>query len=479
LQATPLGFRFVLENGSKKAMQGVTKPEDEPIGGSEIPDSDHQVEDSAISRERIIAALRLMWVERRLLFRFACVGLVLSTLIAFLIHARYTSQAQLMPPDSDASSSLALVAGLAGQAGGMGSLAGDLLGMKSTGALFVGVLGSRTVQDRIVQRFDLKKVYRVRLEETARQKLASNTSVSADRKSGIITLSVTDRDPKRAAAIAGAYVEELDTLMAQVSTSSARREREFLEQRLDAVRQDLDSAEKNFSQFTSKSGTVDITEQGKAMVGAAATLEGQLIAAETQLQGLKQSYSDNNVRIRTVQARITELRHQLQELSGKAGSPPVGDETPSDSVYPTLRQLPILGVPYADLFRRLKIEEAVYETLTKQFELAKVEEAKEVPTVKILDSPELPERKSYPPRLFMMISGTLAALVLGMLWILGKSHWQGIDPRDPTKLFAEEVFHGVSARAHWLASSGNPGSEPVRPIEAGHAENDSLDARGG
>jgi capsule polysaccharide export protein KpsE/RkpR len=362
---------------------------------------------------------------------------------------------QLMPPDSHSSSSLALIAGLAGQTGGLGTIAGDLLGMKTTGALFVGVLRSRTEQDRIVQRFDLKKVYGVRLEEKARLQLAQNTGIIEDRKSGIITVTVSDHDPKRAAAIAAAYVDELDALMAQLSTSSARRERIFLEGRLNAVNQDLEASEKDFSQFASKNATIDITEQGKAMVMAAATLEGELIAAQSELEGLRQIYSDGNVRVRSTQARVNELRQQLARLGGKAGTSAGDGETESDAVYPTIRQLPLLGVPYADKFRKWKVEEAVYSTLTKEYELAKVQEAKEIPTVKVLDAAEVPELRSFPPRAWIVVMGTIFALIGGVVWVLQTARWREVDPQDPAKLFAQEVFQTVSGRMPWAASNGS------------------------
>lgn len=367
--------------------QTAVKPQRELLVEPEREAEYEPLEVEGDPRERLFARLRVIWAERRFLFRMACAGLVLSTVAAFLIPKRYVSTTQLMPPDTQSGGTLALMAGLAGgQMGGLGALAGDLVGIKSTGALFIGVLRSRTVEQRMIERFDLKKVYGVRLDVTARERLAENTGISEDRKSGIITLNVTDRDPKRAAAITGAYVEELDTMMAQLTTSSAHRERTFLEERLAAVKEDLESAEKEFSQFASKNATIDITEQGKAMVGAAATVEGQLMGAQAALEGLKQIYTDDNVRVRLIQARINELRRQLREVSGKSGGGAEAKEAATDAGYPTLRQLPILGVPYADLFRRLKVEEAVYETLTKQYELAKVEEAKEIPTVKVLDA---------------------------------------------------------------------------------------------
>lgn len=418
-----------------------------------------------LSRERLLARVRLLWNERRFLFRLVFVGLLLATLIAFLIPSQFESTTQLMPPDSQPSSNLAMLAGMSGP-GGLGMLAGDLLGIKSTGALFVGVLRSRTVEDRVVDRFDLRKVYGESLLMRARQKLTERTSISEDRKSGIITITVTDHDPKRAAAMAAAYVEELNTLIAQLSTSSARRERVFLEDRLVAVKQELEAAEKDFSQFASSKGAIDITEQGKAMVEAAATLEGQMIAAQSEMEGLKQIYTDNNVRVRATQARINELRQQLRRLGGRSGTTTQAsaEDASSDAPYPTLRQLPILGVPFADKLRRLKVEEAVFETLTKQYELAKVEEAKEVPSVKELDSPLVPEHKSFPPRVVIIALGLLCATVAGAGWILGQARWQEIDPQDPGKLLAQEVIHGITARIPWVSRNGE--SENLSAAEA-------------
>ncbi len=153
-----------------------------------------------------------------------------------------------------------------------------------------------------------------------------NTSVSADRKTGIITIQVADKSPTRAAAMAGEYINELNQVVTLLNTSSAHRERVFLEDRLTQVKQDLESAEQNFSQFATKNTALDIPTQGKAMIEAAATLEGQLIAAQTELEGLKQVYADGNVRVRSTQARVDELRRQLEKsLGSKSGDPGTGN----------------------------------------------------------------------------------------------------------------------------------------------------------
>jgi uncharacterized protein involved in exopolysaccharide biosynthesis len=400
--------------------------------------------------------LRLLWEHRRLLARVALYGLLASTLIAFLISARYESTARLMPPDSSQSGGLAMAAAaLSGGAGGLGGIAGEMLGMKSTSDVFVGILSSRTVQDKLIQQFDLKRLYGDRRMEDARKDLAEHTGISVDRKSQIISLTVTDKDPNRAAAIGQAYVEELNRLVAELSTSSARRERIFLEERLQAVSKDLESAEKEFSQFASKNSAIDIKEQGKAMVEAAAILQGQLIAAESELEGLRQVYTDNNVRIRSVRARIDELKHQLEKIGGKGedASAPSGQQ--QASLYPSIRRLPLLGVTYADLYRRTKVQEAVFETLTKEYELAKVQEVKEIPTVKVLDSANVPDKKSFPPRLPIMLLGTALALALATTWIFGKTAWDQTDSIDPRKAFAQEVFSAVKASIPQFVHNGS------------------------
>lgn len=408
----------------------------------------------------VVNRLRVLWEERKFLFRALVGGLVVFTLIAFLIPKRFESSVLLMPPDDQSSSGMMLAATLAGKvSGSLAGVAGDLLGMKSTGDLFIGILRSRTVQDDIINKFDLRKVYRTKQYQSARLELTSNTAISEDRKSGIITIAVTDHDAHRAAAMAGEYVAELNTVVSQLSTSSAHRERVFLEERLAQVKQDLESAEKDFSEFASKNGTVDIKEQGRAMVEGAATLEGQLIAAQSELEGLKQIYSENNVRVRSLRARISELQNQLQQLGGKqevaADATGSGSANSKDDLYPSIRKLPLLGVPYADLYRRMRVQEAVFESLTQEYELAKVAEAKEVPSVSVLDPPNVPEHKSFPPRLVIVVLGAFSGLAFAAMFVIAKSHWNEIEPDAPHKRLAEEVFSTFRSHMPWATPNGS------------------------
>ena len=420
----------------------------------------------ADSREWQANHLRLLWDHRSFFLRAIGIGLAASTLFAFVLPKRYTATTQLMPPDAQSMSGTAMMAMAArAGAGGMGSIAGDLLGLKSSGALFIGVLRSQTSQDRLVEQFDLRKVYGTPLVMDARTRLDENTSISEDRKSGIITISATDRSPQRAAAIAAAYVDELNSLVAELSTSAAHRERVFLEERLKAVKQELDDASNQLAQFSSKNNTLDIQDEGKAMLDVAANLAGQMVAAQSQLEGLRQIYTDSNPRVQSLNARVGELRKQLDKLGGTKTDSAVATTTPGsgDMPYPTIRNLPLLGVKYADYYRHTKIQETVYELLTQQYELAKVQEAKETPSVKVLDPAGIPEKKSSPKRLLIMALGTFLVFSCSVLWVLGSAHWNE-DSEDPRKLFAREVIASLQMHNRWAAQNGNGSSSGMHRI---------------
>ena len=410
------------------------------------------VVEAEAARTRKIERLRLFWERRGLFGRVALCAALLSTLIAFLIPPRYKAKAQLMPPEGQQGLGTALMSAMSskGAAGALGGLAGDLLGAKNTGALFVGVLKSRTVADRIIAEFDLQHVYHDSRMEDARDDLDDFSEISEDRKSGIVGITVIDHDPRRAAAMAQAYVNELDRLVAQVSTSAARRERIFLEGRLHEVKDELDAASKRFSEFASKNTALDIPAQSRAMMESAATLQGQLIAAESELSGLEQIYADSNVRVRSLKARVNELRQQLQKIGGNPANPSSNEGL----IAPPIRKLPLLGVTYADLYRQNKIEETVFELLTQQYEMAKVQEAKEIPSVKVLDVPVVPTKKSFPPRLVFICIGTALGLAGTAAWLVYRKKWDEIDPNDPGRVLARDVGASLRAGTERLAPAG-------------------------
>ncbi len=408
-------------------------------------------------RGRTVKRLRILWDRRAVLYRWALIGVLTSTVIAFLIPPRYTTTTRLMPPDQAGQGIASMMAAL-GKTSELGSLGAELFGVKTSGDLFIGVLKSQTVENAVINKFDLRKVYGEKRYEDARKRLENRTDISSDRKSGIITLRVSDRNPERAAEMGREYVEQLNHVVVTLDTSSAHRERIFLESRLGEVQGDLEKADKEFSQFASKNAALDVKEQGRAMIGAAGTLEGQLIAAQTELEGLRQIYTTNNVRVRSLQARIDEYKRQLQKMGGQPsgeGTDTSGNTNGGENqdLYPSIRKLPLLGVTWADLYRRTKVEEAVFETLTKQYEMARVEEAREVPTVKVLDLADVPEKKSFPPRLVIMLFGTLFLVAMSALGILASERWKQLDPNDPGKKLGEEMLQSVRSTSKEISGT--------------------------
>ena len=395
----------------------------------------------------------LLWDRRQILGRAALWSLLVATAIAFFTPKQYESTARIMPPEQQGMST-AMLAALAGKAmpGVLGSLAGNVFGLKDTGALFVELLQSGTIQGGIVDRFDLQKIYRKRYRQDTIKRLAHRTEITQDRKSGIITIVVTDTSRERARNMAQAYVDALDSLLIKVNTSAARREREFIEQRLLTVQSDLEKAQIALSDFASKNTTLDIKEQTKAMVEAGAKLEAQLVVARSEADSLAQIYGEGNVRLRAANARVSELERELKKLSGSTAVPG-GTESSSDTLYPPLRQLPILAVRWADLYRQVKVKETVFDLLTEQCELARIEEVKSIPTVRVIDPPNWPEKKSFPPRLIIMAILTALAVFCAGVFVIAADRWQRLSPHDARKLLLNRMWltiktDGTKLRRH-------------------------------
>ncbi|HEY6249855.1 MAG TPA: GNVR domain-containing protein [Candidatus Angelobacter sp.] len=388
----------------------------------------------------IAGKLALWWRHRGFLWRVLWITALLSTAVAFLIPRRFKSTAKLVAPDG---SNVTALSGILNKAsgGGSGALGLDpstLLGLKTPGAFYIAVLESRTVQDHLVEKFDLRTHYGKKYYQDARKKLYSNTDIEEDKKSAVITLSVTDWDAAFAAALVRSYIVELNRVAADLNTSAAHREREFLEQRLQSAKQDLDLASMQLSEFSSKHTMMDVQQQSRTMMDAASRLQGELIASQSELKGLEQIYSVDNVRVRSLRARIGELQSQLNKMVGAYTTPDAVDDTPAGS-YPSIRTLPALGYRYQELYRQAKTQETIFEFLTQQYELARVEEAKELPVVRVMDPPNVPEKKNSPIRSLIVALSVFLALVLGCWWVVEKEKWDQLAPDDSRRMLVAEV----------------------------------------
>jgi capsule polysaccharide export protein KpsE/RkpR len=403
----------------------------------------------------------LLWQHRRLLARVTLIALVLSLAIAFVIPKQYKAIASIMPPDQQGSGAMMLAAlvGRGGGLGSLGSLASGLLGGHTTTALFVNLLQSGTVRGALIDRFHLQQVYGTRYRFTTAKRLAHRTKINDDKKSGVITIEVEDTDPVRARDLTQAYLDELNKLLNRTSTSTARQERIFVERRLQSVQNDLEQAQLALSEFSSKNSTIDIKEQTRAMVESGARVQGELLVQQSSLQSLRQIYGDGNIRVRETEARIAALRRDLSQMTGTSAPLPTsvpatetntnsGESDAKGGLYPPLRQLPRLAVPYADLYRRVKVQETIFELLTQQYEMARIEEAKDVPVVNVIDAPGIPEKKSFPPRIILTLALTLLAFAATSGIILFNEGWSGMSADDPRKRLAANVIPVI--RRRWL-----------------------------
>jgi capsule polysaccharide export protein KpsE/RkpR len=411
-----------------------------------------QVQDYRTPEALTLASQKANWVEnaslfwdyRRIFARVAGIVFVLSTILALLLPKEYVSRARIMPPEQGGNTAAMLAALLGkGSAGGLAGLAGSLLGVKNSGALFVALLHSGTVSGHLIDRFDLQQVYHKRYREDTAKRLAHLTKITEDPKSGVITILVTDETRERARDLAQGYLDELNNLVAKVNTSSAHRERVFIEQRLNTVQAELQRAQLELSDFSSKNSTIDVKEQTRATVDAGARLEGQLIAGETELDSLRQIYGDQNVRVRAAEARNAALQRELQRTTGQNATDPTAESIDSRHPYPPLRLLPQLGVRWANLYRTVRIHETVFDLLSEEYETARIEEVKSIPTVSVIDVPGLPERKAGPHRTLIVLISTVLSAVLTAVFLLARRAWLTMEDGDARRVLATRIISTI------------------------------------
>ncbi|MFP5230235.1 MAG: lipopolysaccharide biosynthesis protein [Acidobacteriota bacterium] len=394
----------------------------------------------------------VLWKHRPILGRVTGISFVVSLAIAFLIPKEYKSVTSIMPPDPQNTSAMMLAAltSRSSGLGALGGLAGGLLGAHSSSDLYMDLLHSSTVSDHLIDRFDLQQVYDKRYRIDTAKHLAHLTTISEDKKSGVITISVEDTSRVRARGLAQGYLDELNKLVTRTNTSSAHRERVFIEGRLHAVQENLEQAELELSQFSSRSSAIDIKEQTRAMVDAGARVQAELLVEQSSLQSLRQIYGDSNVRVREVQARIAALQSELAKMTGSSALPGTEKDQDRESavassggageLYPPLKQLPRLAVPYTDLYRRVRVQEAVFELLTQQYEMARLEEARDIPAISVIDSPGIPEKKAFPPRLLLTLLLTFLAFAAASTVILMRERWKTLSREDPRRVLAADVL---------------------------------------
>jgi len=340
----------------------------------------------------------------------AAVALVVS----LLLPVYYKAETRILPPQDKGSN---LAAQLMGQAGGLIALAGGTAGVKSPGELYVEMMKSRTVLDRIVDRFDLMKLYKKKYRQDARKKLLEFLTVREDRKSGIISLTVEDRDPKRAADMANAFVEELKSLAGGLAISEAGQRRMFFEEQIRHAKESLARAEEEIKGFQQQTGMFQVDAQAKAIIEGIASLRARIAVKEVEAKVLRSFATSQNPDLQRTEEEIRALRAELEKIeSGKGRG--------FDPLMSTER-IPGMGMEYLRKLRQLKYNETLYELLSKQYELAKLDEARDAVVIQAIDRAVPPERK-YRPKKAVIISLTMltAFLLSAFIGLLLEQPWK-------------------------------------------------------
>jgi uncharacterized protein involved in exopolysaccharide biosynthesis len=341
-------------------------------------------------RENEIGLLDLLIViakHKKMILSLTACGAALAVLVSLLLPNVYTATTTILPPQQSQS----MAASMLGQLGGITGLAGGAFGIKNPNDLYVGMLGSRTIGDALITRFDLKSVYKTEFLEDARRALRAASNIASGRD-GIIVVEVSDREPQRAADIANAYAQELDRLTQTLAVTEASQRRLFMEKQLKTAKDDLAEAEVRLRETQEKTGLIQLDGQAQAIITAAAQLKAAIAAKEVELGAMRAFATEKNPDYMRTQQELNGLRSQLTKLEIGKGAAGQGD------IFIPTGSVPEAGLEYVRRFRDVKYYETIFELLAKQFEIAKMDEGKDAATVQVLDPALVPEKRSAPRR---------------------------------------------------------------------------------
>jgi tyrosine-protein kinase Etk/Wzc len=295
------------------------------------------------------------------------------------------------------------------------------------------VLTSNSVADQVIDKFQLMRRYDVAYRERAREALAGHCHTSADRRSGVVTLSCEDKEPKVAMEMAAYFGEVGNQVFKRVSASSAREERKFLESQVVKARSDVDDASRQLREFQVKHKVIDLPEQSKAVISAMASIQGELLSKQLELSYLTSFSARTEAGVLQLQQQIDIMQKKLAQLESsqttsatpRKGSNAVGSGSgANDEFFPDAMTVPALRFELEQLLRDQKIKETVFFLMTQRFEMAKVNEARDTSTFQILDQPTLPTYKIRPNRIKALVLAVLLGLAAGAAFILLPVFWR-------------------------------------------------------
>lgn len=369
--------------------------------------------------------------SRLIIYTTLAVGLI--TLVGvFLWPKKYTAVARLIPPQQNLTLSGQLLEGLGGTMvpgrvglGSLGGFAESLLGLKTPGDFFVGLLQSDTISDRIIERFNLRKEFRVKYIEEARTKLEKVAKIRAT-KYGLITVEVTHRRPATAAEMANAFLEELARLLREMADQEAAERLAFLERERREASLRLAKAEEELRQFSEKHSVMLPDAQTRGMLEYVAQLKAAIDYREVELQVFRQWATPYNYQVRQLEAELKALQDKLRQ----AEEPLNGGDNAS-RVMIAMGKMPALGLEYLRLFREVKYQEGLYRVFAKLAEIARLDHTREALVLQVVDRAKVPEKKSHPKRLLILVIVTSVTFVVMVVYVFVREHFRG--PHSPAE----------------------------------------------
>lgn len=375
---------------------------------------------NAMDQEVNLLELLHVLVKRKMLIAKICtVAIIASVAYSLSLPNIYSATAKVLPPQKESGGGLSA---LLGQAGGLAGLAAGGLGGGSD--ICIGILRSRSIVDAVLNRPDISGWYKSQTPDDARTSLMGAVSVQGG-KDGIISITADDENPKHAAILANAYVDELAKATVRLNLTKVGTERIFLEKRLEIVKKELQVAEDDLKRYAQVNKIVQVESQARASIEGIARMKADLAAKEVQLSVLRSKQTEENPEVKALKAGMNQLRDEIRRLSGRGGA--------AEGI-PAAGAVPEVALEYSRKMRELKTREGMFEQLTKQYEMAKLSEAKDSSSLQVLDEAIVPVKKSKPKRSMIVVVSTLLAFSASVLIAFLQAYLSRMSDEDK-KLF--------------------------------------------
>jgi uncharacterized protein involved in exopolysaccharide biosynthesis len=414
------GKDFSIEE-SAEAMNGVSSPE--------VSSQGYEVS--------LIDVLTQLAYRKWLIAKVTGIAVLAGVVLSLVLPVRYTATTKIMPPQQTQSTA-SMMSQLASSGGGsLAALAGGGLGLKNPNDIYVGLLTSRPIADAIIEKFSLEKVYHAKDMTAARQGLAGNTVVTSE-KNGFIALSVTDKDKKRVAEMANAYMDQLRVLIQTFAVTEASQRRLFYEEQLKQAKEALVAAELAFQQVQQQKGLVQLDAQAKAMIEGIAALRAQVSAKQVEVQARRSYSTEQNPDVQLAERELTSLQAEETRLEQSNHSPGIAGLG--------LGNVPAAGLEYLRAAHELAYRQALFDMLMKQYDAAKLDESKDAAIIQVVEPAIEPDHKSSPKRAIILVLsifvGFFAGCILALfLW------WKELAQFDPiTAKRFEELSYALRGR---------------------------------